>query len=279
MPITVTVTDDPARVLAEAGAFLASEPVLHNVVLTLLHARVAHPEPGRSWVARDGGSAVGVVFQSPLTFPAVMTPMAGDVVAAVVDAMTDAGAEIPGINAEAATAARFAGRWTERHDSAAVPSKGLRHYEAREVHDRGAAAGELRPAGGDDRELLVAWVGAFHADTNEPAGDVGLSVDRRLEAGQLWLWEDGEPVSLAGVTEPVEGVVRVPLAYTPPERRGRGYIQACVGALTQRVLGEGYRCTLYADLGNPASNAAFRRVGYRAVGEVLRYRLEPGRRY
>ena len=45
----VRITDDAARVLDEAGPFLRSKPVEHNLVLTLLTERAAHPEPGRFW--------------------------------------------------------------------------------------------------------------------------------------------------------------------------------------------------------------------------------------
>jgi hypothetical protein len=34
-------------VLAEAEEFLASEPVLHNLILVLLGERLAYPDPGR----------------------------------------------------------------------------------------------------------------------------------------------------------------------------------------------------------------------------------------
>jgi predicted GNAT family acetyltransferase len=37
---------------------------------------------------------------------------------------------------------------------------------------------------------------------------------------------------------------------------------------------EGYRCILYTDLGNPISNSVYRRIGYNAVAEALRYRFE-----
>ena len=47
MAIGVTVSNSPAWALNEAQAFLAAEPVFHNLILTLLHARIAHREPGR----------------------------------------------------------------------------------------------------------------------------------------------------------------------------------------------------------------------------------------
>ena len=51
MSLDVMFTDDPARVIDRAGAFLMAEPCLHNVILTLLHTRNVHRVPGRYWVA------------------------------------------------------------------------------------------------------------------------------------------------------------------------------------------------------------------------------------
>jgi uncharacterized protein len=39
------------------------------------------------------------------------------------------------------------------------------------------------------------------------------------------------------------------------------------------VLAARRRCILYTDLGNPTSNSIYRRIGYRAVAECLRYRF------
>ncbi len=273
MAIEVTSAGDPAWALAEAGEFLASEPVLHNIILTLLHERVAHPEPGTYWVAKDGETVVGVAFQSPPSFDATLTPMTPEVVAAVVDEISGAGIELPGVGGEAGTAARFAGRWTERRKTAAVPFQGQRIYEAPEVHDQAEVGGHLRKAGPGDRDLVVSWIGSFQADIGERIEDPGPMVDRQLEAGRFWLWDDGGAASLAAESEPVQGVVRVRAAYTPPERRNLGYAAACVGALSKRILDGGDRPILYTDLGNPISNSVFRRIGYRAVAEVLRYRF------
>src|SRR5829696_1863701 len=274
MAIKVLFTEDPAKVLTKARTFLVSEPVRHNVILTLLHARTTHREPGRYWVATDGNTVVGVVFQSPLNLPANLTPMRPEVAAVMVDAISDANVALPGVNGDAATAAHFAGQWTERNKSAAVPVQGQRVYEVLEVQKRAVAvSGHLCKAVRDDRELVVAWMRCFHADIGELVSDPESVVDRRLPAGQIWIWGDGEPVSMAANSGPVESVVRVQIAYTPPERRNRGFAGACVGVLSQQILNSGCRCILYTDLGNPISNRVFRRIGYHAVAEALRYRF------
>ena len=73
--------------------------------------------------------------------------------------------------------------------------------------------------------------------------------------------------------EPVSRVVRLSGVYTPPEMRKHGYAAACVHALSMQLNRAGYRCVLYADLGNPTSNSIYRRLGYRVVAEGLRYRF------
>ena|SRR6266849_594786 len=121
---------------------------------------------------------------------------------------------------------------------------------------------------------MIEWTRAFQAEVGEPADDADVRVDRGLAAGNLWLWDHGEAMSMAVSRGPVEGVVRVAGVYTPAGKRKRGYAEACVYALSQRLREAGFRCILYTDLANPTSNSIYRRIGYRAVAEVLRYRFE-----
>lgn len=274
MDIKIAFSEDPALVLSKAGEFLVSKPVLHNLILSLLGARLTQPEPGRYWVAMDGDKAVGVVLQSPLTFPATLTPMESGAVAAMVDAIAEAGVTLPGVNGDAATAASFAGQWTERCKSAATPFQGNRLYELLEMGEAPSIQGGLRQAVPSDRSLMVQWTRAFQTEIDEPANDAELRVERGLAAGQFWLWDDRETVSMAVSREPIEGVVRLSGVYTPPDKRKRGYAAACVYALSKHLRDAGYRGILYTDLGNPTSNSIYRRIGYRAVAEVLRYCFE-----
>jgi uncharacterized protein len=274
METRVTFLEDPALVLTMAGEFLASQPARHNIILSLLHTRVAYPEPGRYWVASQGSRVAGVVFQSPLTIAATLTPMEPNVTAAMVEAIADAGVVLPGVNGEAATAASFAGQWTERFKSAAIPFQGVRLYEVTEAREIAPITGALRRAVPDDRGLTVRWARAFQEEADENISDAEVLVDRWLPSGQLWLWDDGGAMSMAVSREPaVAGVIRISGVYTPPENRRRGYAGACVHGLSKRIRETGYRCILYTDLGNPSSNSIYRRIGYRAVAEGVRYRF------
>jgi len=271
----VLFSEDPAFVLRRGGVFLLSQPVLHNLILSTLHARVAQGDPGRYWMAMQRDDIVGIVIQSPPTFPATLTPMERPVATAMADAIAEAGVALPGVSGEAATAATFAGQWSERTQSAATPFQGNRLYELLETGEVRNVDGKLRQAGPQERSLMVLWSRAFQEEIGEPTDDIELRVDRGLAARQLWVWDRSEEaVSMAIGRGPVQGVVRLSGVYTPRENRKHGYAAACVQALSKELRDAGHRCILYSDLGNPTSNSIYRRIGYRALAEVLRYRFQ-----
>jgi uncharacterized protein len=275
MELNVVFSEDPAFVLTTADKFLSSKAVEHDLILSILRGRVENSKPGRYWIALCGEKTVGVVVQSPLEYPAVLAPMEPRVVSAMVDAIAEGGVTLPGINGDAATAARFAGQWSDRSKSAAIPIQGLRLYELVEAGEVPRTEGYLRQAGREDRSLMILWTRGFQDEIGEPTTDTELRVDRGLAAGQLWVWDrKGETMSMAVSRETTQGVVRISGVYTPPEKRNHGYAAACVHALSERLRGSGHRCILYTDLGNPTSNSIYRRIGYRAVAEALRYRFE-----
>ena len=64
--------------------------------------------------------------------------------------------------------------------------------------------------------------------------------------------------------------------YTPPEQRGHGYAAAAVAAISRRLLDEGHRVCLFADVANPTSCGLYERLGYRPVVERGNRVVEPG---
>lgn len=275
MEFKVLFSEDPGFVLRTADEFLSSEPVLHNLILSILHSRVAQGDPGRYWIAFLGEKSVGVVVQSPLDYPATLTPMESRAVLAMVDAIAGGCVTLPGVNGDAATAASFAGQWSDRCKSAATPFQGTRLYELLDLGEVPRTEGQLRQASPSDRSLMIRWTRAFQNEIGESANDTELRVDRGLAAGQLWVWDqNGETTSMAVGREPAQRVVRLSGVYTPPEWRKHGYATACVHALSKHFRVGGYRCILYTDLGNPTSNSIYRRIGYRAIAEAVRYRFD-----
>jgi uncharacterized protein len=272
---TATAVAGPGEMLASAGALLWAEPVRCNLVLTLLHQRVERPEAGRYWVVQRHGAVVGAALQSPLTFPAVVTSLDPAAAAALVDAVADRDIALSGVLGEAAAAANVAGAWTERTRSGASPELGQRIYEVDRVSAPPPTAGRARAATDGDTDLVTEWIRRFQLELGEPADHAADVAARPLAAGQVWLWDDDDPCSMAAVTDAVAGARRIGPVYTPADQRGRGRGSALVAHLSQRVRAEGQRCLLCTDLANPTSNAIYRALGYRAVAEVLRYRFHP----
>jgi predicted GNAT family acetyltransferase len=275
MELKVLFSEDPAFVLSKAGVFLSSEPVHHNLILSILHTRAAEGDPGRYWMAVQGDDIVGVALQSPLTFAATLTPMEPTVATTIADAIAEASVALPGVNGEAATAATFAGRWSERTKSAAIPFQGNRLYELLETGEVPKVEGRLRQASPQERSWMILWSHAFENEIGESDDDTELRVDKCLTAGQLWVWDlSGEALSMAIGREPVPDVARVCGVYTPSEKRKHVTRRRAFMPLSKKLRDAGLRCALYTDLGNPTSNSIYRRIGYRAVAETLRYRFE-----
>lgn len=272
MAPSVVFFDRPEPVLDVAGDLLSAQPVVNNLILSLLLERVAYPQPGRYWVVSDGLSPVGVVFQSPLDFAAAVSPMPADAVVAVATAIADAGVTLPGVGGEAGTAARFAGQWTDLTGAGAVPFNGQRIYELAGTPAPGQVTGHPRRAEAADCRRILGWMQGFADDTGERSMPEDV-LTRRVTSGVFWLWDDGGPCSVAAHTVPAAGVSRILAVYTPPALRRRGYAGACVSALSARLRDDGHRCILYTDLSNPTSNQLYRRIGYRAAVECLRYRF------
>jgi uncharacterized protein len=201
--------------------------------------------------------------------------MESEVAGAIVDAITDEGVILPGVNGEVATAASFAGRWTERHKSAGFPAQGLRLYELAELNEITPVVGQIRNADDGDRNLAISWLREFYAETHTPAGNAESFIDSALVSKRLWLWQNGKVVSMAISSNPIQNVVRISAVYTPLGDRTRGYAGACVHDVSKLLTDASYRCMLYTDLGNPTSNSIYRRIGYKAIAEAIHYRFDP----
>jgi predicted GNAT family acetyltransferase len=152
-------------------------------------------------------------------------------------------------------------------------------------HPAGVPGGP-RAATPADRELVLAWMRAFGAETlpgRSGRAEDDAAVDRRYTHPELMsFWEvDGAPVSFAWRSPPAgpdrwpsTTVVRISAVYTPLERRGHGYASANVAALSQRALDDGASaCMLYTDAANPTSNKIYEQVGYYPVGTAAAWQL------
>ncbi|WP_410811005.1 GNAT family N-acetyltransferase [Micromonospora sp. 067-2] len=277
------LVEDLATFAATADAWLRREPVLHNVLLTLVAGRLSGDVPlsgGERFVrVVDGGATVGVAVHTP-----PRGPLLGAVPPAAARALADhfvrSAPPLVEVHGPVPAVGWFTERYAEHADLTAVPGTSQRIFELDTVRPPVGVPGRARPATSADRELLVAWTGAFLAETapGGPPADPAAQIDARLPHGHLlWLWEDaGTPVATAWLSRPVARVARVSGVYTPPPRRGRGYASACVAHASRYALDTGAtRCTLYTDRANPTSNKIYQVIGYRPISDATRWRFLP----
>jgi GNAT superfamily N-acetyltransferase len=185
------------------------------------------------------------------------------------------------VHGRVGVAFRFASAWETATSAGCRLLMRQRLHALTEVRPVPLCPGGLRPATAVDLPLLSEWMVDFD---REALGDALGEADvertragaaRRFAAGELFVWDDGGPCSMAATARPTRGTIAVNAVYTPPQRRGRGYATACVARLGERLLAEGRQaCVLFTDLTNPTSNAIYARIGYRAVADFELYGLD-----
>ncbi|MFF3781086.1 GNAT family N-acetyltransferase [Streptomyces sp. NPDC001933] len=261
-------TDDVDVFLDAAGSSPAARPAENTLVLTVTETLRRHgphaygdAAPLLAWWRGADGEVAGTLVQTP-PYP----PLLGSVAPAAVGPLA-AALPLTRINADRATAEALAATWPGHR----VDEEQRLYRLATLIPPSPAPPGRPRAAAVADRELLVRWVRDFAEGTGQSGAHAERLVDERTASGGLTLWEDdGVPVSMAGVSPRLAGMVRVATVYTPPERRGRGYAAAVTAEISRAAREAGAReVLLFTDLANPTSNGVYRRIGYRAVSDRL----------
>jgi hypothetical protein len=185
------------------------------------------------------------------------------------------GWEVPGVNGPSKTSEAFAGIWTGLTGQAHLPGMHERVYELRRVFPPDPPVpGALRVATEEDLPWASDWVWGFIQDAgvDGTADDARAITEQKIAVGDLFIWEDGRPVSMVAKTRHTSHGIVVTLVYTPREHRNRGYASACVAELTQRLLDAGWQfCALFTNLANPTSNSIYQKIGYRPVADFDEY--------
>ncbi|MCP4751931.1 MAG: GNAT family N-acetyltransferase [Proteobacteria bacterium] len=187
--------------------------------------------------------------------------------------------EVPAVSARKDVAERFAEKWREVGKIGVRAGMAQRIHCLRQVAETRSSRGDMKQAGAAEADMAVSWFQSFHQevfDGSEPDNSVKMA-NERINAGELFLWVDGKPVSLAARMRPTRNGEFVGYVYTPPEYRQNGYATSLVAALSQRILDEGKSyCTLYTDLSNPTSNSIYRKIGYVPIADVIDLYFESG---
>jgi RimJ/RimL family protein N-acetyltransferase len=277
------LTSDVDVYLATAGSFVRANAARNTVMLGVAETLQAQgpavygdASPLFGWWAEPDGAVRAALLQTP-PYPILLTDLPPGAATALAAELAARGHHPPGVNAAPQPAEEFAAAWTRRTGQVSRVGMRMRLYELSRLQPpEPPPSGQARTAQERDRDLLVAWLDAFH----EEAAPIGPReseqvVDDKLSFGGLVIWEHtGAPVSLAGRTQPAGGLARIGPVYTPPERRGHGYGGAATAAVTQAALDGGAEgVVLFTDLANPTSNTLYQRLGYRPVSDWVVLRL------
>lgn len=274
--------EDPREFVERTRPFLLTDEARHNLILGIGTNLVERPEvypEFHLWVVEGGGRVAAVAVRTPPFNLAVSRSEADGAVPTLAAQLHADRVDLPGVTGAVPEADDFARAWTDLTGSGARVSMDSRIFRLTSVKPVKGAPGRMREATSTDRALLVEWLRAFAAESlpEEDPVDPERVVDLRLRgpAGSLVLWEDGEPVSLAGSGGPTPNGIRIGPVYTPPANRRRGYASALVAALSQHHLDRGRAfCFLYTDLSNPTSNHIYEDIGYDPVCDSRNYRFE-----
>lgn len=269
----IEVLDSPERFLSDAAGFLALREAENNLLYGIAGRVREHPDlygddPAWFAIVREGSAVVGAALRTP-PWPIIVSHLpeaaVGPLLAAIRTRGPLSGVTGPSETADAVAAASGAA-------IAATMDQLL--YEVTDLLMPTGVPGAARPGAPADGPLLARWFDECSREVGEP--QLGRTSSRRarlaIEDGQVWIWDDPGPVSMALWSGPTPRGVRIGLVYTPPERRRRGYAGAVTAAVTADRLRSGRTfCFLFTDAANPTSNSVYRRLGYRQIGTFRRH--------
>lgn len=253
------------------------DPVLYTLELTTVHTT---PWPAER-ILLSVGNGDGVDGAAVQTRDSVLlvTGLPPGTALTAAEAIASVPASLSGVRGTPATATAFTQAWRAVTGVQASESSRDVLYRLGRLTGPNGVAGEWRLAGTGDAETVVRWLNEFFIEAFGEPSNVDASREMLtsiVDSGDhIVLWTvDGEPVSMARVRAAVVGVSRIGPVYTPPGRRGHGYAAAVTAAAARFARDEGAgEVVLFADTANPVSNRVYRRIGFEAIAEDVRYTL------
>jgi predicted GNAT family acetyltransferase len=276
-----TYTDVEAF-LRNTRAELESNEAANSLMLGVCERLVRHPERVKAAPClKTVKSRDGLVLAAMMTPPhkLVVYGHQGDIAGGarmLVQDMVGEGWKVPGVLGPNEAAKGVAEAWSEVTGRGYGLEQRLRVLALRKVTSPGPARGRLRRATDADVELVARWWCRFYreifGEADQEEADRGARL--RIAEGDIYLWEDEQPVSMAMQTRPTRNGISVGLVYTPPELRRRGYASACVGELSRTLLESGWEfCALFVDLANVTARHVYERIGYAPICDYDEYVL------
>ncbi len=278
--MTWQLTNDVRTFGDLVGPLMAADPAAHTIGLTVIERALArspdapHADSYGYWVEPDGSVTGGFSITPPHAVLLEVLPDAA--LQPLVEALGD---RLTRVNAPEALATKMAAEWSKVRGGTASVSMRTRLFRLGELTPPDPAPdGYARAATSEDLDVLVVWWRAFHDEipgpdlVDDPAAAVAELLAR--DACRLWCTPDGTPVSMAGISVPAVGAVRIGPVYTPAGLRRHGYAAGATAAAATAAQERATEVLLFTDLANPTSNALYPRLGFSPVMDRVTYRFD-----
>ena len=271
---------DPMAFLAAAAPVLARDEALASSYIAFANGLLRNPPPESESVYLATYAAGGSQGAAMMRGLGGLWVGASDIEAAV--AFADdvferrvASQSMPqGVVGIRTACDAFAHRWRMLTGRTHVMRVRLRNHKLTGVDAVPRPSGAARLATASD----IGWVSDAQHDfimevqLPDDAARLRALIPRRIEQGQIWIWDDAGACAFAGWTDAPPDAARIAPVYTPPQARGRGYATALVADLSQALLDHGrQRLFLITDLANPVSNAIYAKIGFRPQSDLFHF--------
>ena len=264
---------DAEGFLAKAQVWLEEHEVENNLILGVVIRLQQTPErikvPPFLGAVQEAGMLLIVAMMTP-PFNLVLSGQPdADALKLLAERLMEQSWSVPGVVGPKDISQAFGKTWEQVSGKRSSPGLRMRLYKLSQVIPPAAVPGELRIARLEDIPLLTEWYAAFQKEALQDSisqEDARIQAELLVSDQNLFLWDNGDPVSMAASTRHTRNGITVNYVYTPPYQRKKGYASACVAALSQKQLDSGYKfCCLFTDLTNPTSNQIYMDIGYHPV--------------
>ncbi|MBU0639000.1 MAG: GNAT family N-acetyltransferase [Planctomycetes bacterium] len=266
--------DRPAEFTEAARPLLMQDEAVNGLMIGIAQALCAGERVAAQpflAIVRDGMAVVAAALMTPPR-SLILSHASADASRQLAVRLGGSAWRVPGVVAPNESIGAFLDARQDVTGQMARPKWSMRVHRLDEVIPPSPVRGRLKRAREAERALVLRWAACFAKDLDEPTEFAVPAAQRHLAAGDVWLWEDGAPVSMAAVARRTPHGAGISLVYTPPELRRRGYASAVIAGLSQHELEAGNEfCFLYTDLANPTSNHIYREVGYHPACDVREY--------
>jgi len=194
----------------------------------------------------------------------------------LIDYLENQDIKLPGIIGPKFITSALVTQWEQRLKGEWKVSMDQLIYRLDKVEQVQLSPGIFRKAEERDLAIVTPWIRQLLLDIlgETQKGKAERIAKQKIEANDLYLWEDREVVSMAATTRPSRHGITINFVYTVEKHRRKGYATSCVASLSKLMLDNGYQfCSLFTDQKNSTSNNIYQQIGYRIVEKFQQIRL------